>query len=67
MRAFGLIWPDMDGGLDGMDPQYKDRIEPDELAALAPDDPNLAAGCEVVDDHEQHIGELLDDDEEVGG
>lgn len=45
------------------DPIYRDAVDPADVDTLGPDDPNVAANNADVDDHEQSIGELVDDDD----
>lgn len=44
------------------DPGYRDDVDPADVDNLGPDDPNVAANTDGTDDHEQCIGELVDDD-----
>lgn len=44
---------------------YLDRIDPAALAALAADDPNVAAAADIVDDPETAIGTYADDDAQL--
>ncbi len=45
------------------DPIYRDDVDPADVEGLGPDDPNVAANTDGTDDHEQCIGELVDDDD----
>lgn len=46
---------------------YTDEVEPDQVATLPPDGPDLAANSEQPVDHEEHIGEPIEPVDDPAG